>query len=332
LTKEQLIALIRKTTHFILTGHETPDADAIGAEMALARALRALGKTVYVVNCDPTPALLEFLDPHHEIVVLTGPTDLDVELESYGLLMLDVADPENVGSVKDWVMPRVAFTHAIDHHEPGKEEPEYNYNRSEASSTCEILYDLISALAVPIDIEIALPMYTGIVYDTGSFVYPKTSKKTFEIAEALVAVGLKPYDIYTQLYESNTVASLVLQARVLATLEFHFGHAVAVQTMTRRMLAETGAAYDEGQRLINVPLAASSVRVSVFFKENPEGLIRCSLRSKGRVDVAEIARRFHGGGHRTAAGFKLSRPLDETAREVLLVLQPLFAKAQTTTG
>jgi phosphoesterase RecJ-like protein len=95
--------------------------------------------------------------------------------------------------------------------------------------------------------------------------------------------------------------------------------------MRREMIAESGGIYEEADGLINIPLKSEDIRVSVFFKENPEGLMRCSMRSKGAIDVAEIAQHFGGGGHRTAAGFKCREPLAESRRAVLAMLEKYFA-------
>jgi len=324
---EHLAAFLRRHDRFIITAHETPDGDAIGSEMAMLRALRSLGKSATVLNADPAPANLEFLDPGREIALLSDPAALPPDLADQALLVLDVADPGNIGAVSRVVLPRVGDYFYVDHHEISGWDPRHNYVDRDASSTCEILYSLCRELGVTIDLEIARPLYVGIVYDTGSFVYPKTTALTFEIARRLVETGVSPNDVYGRIYECRTISYLKLQARVLATLEFHYDQGVAIQTMTRDTIRESGSAYEEGQTLINIPLSAEKVKVSIFFKENLEGLLRCSLRSKGDIDVAAIASSYQGGGHRTAAGFKLDRPLEETRTEVLQKLAVYFPEA-----
>jgi phosphoesterase RecJ-like protein len=170
----------------------------------------------------------------------------------------------------------------------------------------------------------AQALYMGIVYDTGSFIYPKTTALTFKIAQDLVARGVHPNQVYAKLYESDSLSSLVLMSKVLATLTLHAGGRVAVQVMPRRLLQESRASYEEADQLINIPLRSKDVRVSIFFKENPEGLRRCSMRSKGSIDVAEIAQSYGGGGHRTAAGFKCARPFATLQEEILERLQKKY--------
>jgi len=147
---------------------------------------------------------------------------------------------------------------------------------------------------------------------------------TFEIARDLVSRGVEPNMVYANVYESNSISALLLHSRVLATLELAHGSRVALLVMRREMISESGGTYEEADQLINIPLRSEDIRVSVFFKENLEGLMRCSMRSKGAIDVAEIAQRFGGGGHRTAAGFKCRQSLEETRRAVLAMLAKYF--------
>jgi phosphoesterase RecJ-like protein len=167
-------------------------------------------------------------------------------------------------------------------------------------------------------------LYTGIVYDTGSFIYPKTSAETFRIAHELVKTGVEPYYIYSRIYESNSVSALQLQAKVLSSLELLFDQQVAVLTMTHGDIVQCGALYEEADTLINIPLKSERIKVSLFFKENETGILRCSLRSKGDINVAEIAQHYGGGGHKTAAGFKSKYPLETIKQKVLDKLARYF--------
>jgi phosphoesterase RecJ-like protein len=321
---QPVIDFINRHERFIITAHETPDGDAIGCECAMARALRQVGREVLVFNADPTPRKFRFVDVDNIVQVLEHPGQLPDDLERWALLMLDTSDVRNIGQVAGLVLPHVREHFIIDHHENEGDILAGNFVQKSASSTAEILHPLFAALGVTIDYPIALALYTAIVYDTGSFIYPKTTALTFGIARDLVERGVEPNAVYANVYESNSISALVLHARVLATLELALGNHVALLTMRREMIAESGGIYEEADLLINIPLQSEDVRVSVFFKENTEGLMRCSMRSKGSIDVAEIAQRFGGGGHRTAAGFKCQESLEETRRAVLSMLAKYF--------
>ncbi|MEW5816118.1 MAG: bifunctional oligoribonuclease/PAP phosphatase NrnA [Spirochaetota bacterium] len=315
---------ISQHSHFIITAHETPDGDAIGSECAVYRGLQKMGKRSLIFNADPIPQKFKFLDPDGNVNVLASQMLLPKDISEYVLLMLDTNDTHNIGIVADYVLPVVKDYLIIDHHENGGNTLTANLIIEEASSTCEILYDLFSEIGVEIDFLLAQALYVGIVYDTGSFIYPKTTAKTFSIAHVLVENGVNPNDIYSRIYESNSISSLVLQSKVLSTLELHFDKQVAIQTMLKETIIQCNASYEEADTLINIPLKSERIRVSIFFKENLEGILRCSLRSKGNINVAEISQIMGGGGHKTASGFKCKLPLEEVKKKVLEMLKVYF--------
>jgi phosphoesterase RecJ-like protein len=314
--------LIDTYTVFYLTCHETPDGDAIGAEVAMYHALVSLGKTVRIINSDPAPEKYRYLY-RAEMVELVHAMNTRPDPEAV-LLILDTNDIHNIGDVAEKLLPHVAEYFIIDHHESEKDISSGRLIEASASSTCEILYKIFSELGIVISREIALALYTGIIYDTGCFVYPKTSAFTFSAAEKLVLAGANPYNLYTAIYESNSVSSLKLHARVLSSLELHYDEQVSVLVMRKDCIAEAGALYEEADTLINIPLHSEKIRVSLFFKENNEGLLRCSLRSKGNINVSDIAQKYGGGGHRTAAGFKSPYPLEQIRIMVLRDLAGYF--------
>jgi bifunctional oligoribonuclease and PAP phosphatase NrnA len=319
------IDFLTGTRKFIITAHETPDGDAIGSECAMFRALRSLGKEALILNADPTPHKFSFLDADRIVGVLQREEQLPADIGSWCLLMLDVNDVHNIGQLESLVLPRVAAHFIIDHHEQDEDLLTGNLVQKSASSTCEILYQLFREMKIPIGFQIAQALFTGIVYDTGSFVYPKTTALTFEIARDLVQQGVEPNLVYSRLYESNSISALRLQSRVLSTLELAYGDHVSILTLLRQMIVDSSAIYEEADQLINIPLKSEDIRVSIFFKENPEGLLRCSMRSKGNINVAEIAQLFGGGGHKTAAGFKCRESIDRTKELVLEKLRIYFA-------
>jgi phosphoesterase RecJ-like protein len=319
-----VVDFIRRNDKFIITAHETPDGDALGSEYAMLLALRKLGKQAQILNADPAPAKFTFVDRDGAFAVLGRREQIPADIREHALLILDVNDINNIGQVATLILPRVREYFIVDHHDSETVELSQNHIEQNASSTCEILYLLFRELEVEIDLPMAKALYMGIVYDTGMFIYPKTTALTFRIAQELVEKGVNPNQIYTEVYESNSISSLLLMSRVLATLELQYNGHVAVQTMTRELIRESQATYEEADQLINIPLRSRDIRVSIFFKENPEGLKRCSLRSKGNIDVAVIAQGFGGGGHKTAAGFKCPRPFEVMKVEVLELLRPYF--------
>jgi len=321
---DAVIEFINKYDKFIITAHETPDGDALGSEYAMLLALRKLGKTARILNADPAPQKFAFVASGDEFEVLARKEQIPEDIGEYGLFILDVNDINNIGQVATLILPRVKEYFIVDHHDSETVQLSQNHIEQNASSTCEILYLLFRDMKLELDLPMAQALYMGILYDTGSFIYPKTTAVTFEIAHDLVSLGVQPNQTYVSVYESNSISSLVLMSKVLATLELHYDNQVAVQTMSQELLRTAGAAYEESDLLINIPLRSADVRVSVFFKENLEGIKRCSLRSKGNIDVATIAQSLGGGGHKTAAGFKCLRPFDVMKVEILEMLHEYF--------
>lgn len=311
---------IQRNDKIIITAHETPDGDAIGSEMAMYHVLTALGKEVEVYNADPTSHKYHFIDPDSVIRIIRQEKDLPHPPDDYALLILDTNDIHNIGQVYELVVERAKEYFFVDHHESDENFVSDNLVAESASSTCEILYDFFIDQGWEITFSIAQALYVGIVYDTGSFVYPKTGPKTFAVAHHLVSTGINPNYVYRRIYESNSISALRLQSLVLSTLELYYHQHVALTTMTGEMIKECNAIYEEADTIINVPLKSEAIRVSIFLKENEEGILRCSMRSKGNIDVAQIAQSFGGGGHKTAAGFKSKWPLDTLKGKVLEML------------
>ena len=290
MTTDSIARFIRDNCKFILTTHETPDGDGIGSEFALYHGLIRIGKTVRILNNDPVSERFSFISPGESVFESLGPdTELPEDIEDYVLFLIDTNDTNNIGAISDIVLPMVKDYFIIDHHESGEDIVTGHLITKTASSTSEMMYDILKDLEIEIDMPMAQALFTGIVFDTGSFIYPKTSAKTFLVAHHLVSLGVSPNYVYSKIYESNSIASLRLHSKVVSNIELFYNETVALQTMLKDTLLECGADYEEADQIINLPLKSKKIEVSIFFKENLEGVLRCSLRSKGKVNVARIS-------------------------------------------
>lgn len=316
----------RDNDSFIITSHESPDADGLGAEYSLLKTLRGMGKKARAINaCKPAPKF-SFLDPDSIIETLAESKLSHEELKSSTVVLVDTNDIQFIGEMAELALNHARKIFIFDHHEfRGALEGEV-CSAPDMSSTCEMVYWTIKYLGTEIDKDIARALFAGIVYDTGSFAYSKTSIKTFEAALDLVNHGAVAHEIHNALYESSDLGALLLRKEVLSSLELELDNMIAIQKMGKEILIATGAAYEEAESLINVPLEAKSVEVSIFFKENLEGNLRCSLRSKGKVNVAHIAQTFSGGGHKRAAGFKCKDSLEVTRKKVIELLSKTLSE------
>jgi len=296
--------LILNTSEFILTCHERPDADAVSSMVAMNYLLQQLGKNVICALPDEIPEVLKFIDYNNSLKYSDNYTKNISGLSDYTLLVLDTNDPKNTGIIEKSIMERVKQVIFIDHHSTREITSKNNIIIENASSTCEIIYFLFKLMKVRIPVEIGDALYSGIIFDTGSFHYPKTSSKTFKIAAELVQQGTEPNRIYRMLFERNTVSSLRIHSKAMQTLEI-LEEKFAFMYIDNAMIKSSGASEEETERLINIPLLSLDIVASIIFKERSDGVKKVSLRSKGNIDVAKFAMKYNGGGHKNASGFKM---------------------------
>ncbi len=324
MTLAELGDFILNNDNYIITAHEAPDGDAIGSEIVLYSILHYLNKKTVILNSDPTENKYGFMDPDSVIRHIDESEDLSLDPKDYTLFVVDT-EPGNIGHLKSRLnRDTLRDLVVIDHHDYESDIPFKGVFISDASSTCEILSKLQAHFSIPFFAPLTEAMFAGIVYDTGSFIYPKTSAETFKIAYKLVKNGARPNFVYSQLYESKSTESLKLRAMVGASMELHFGNHLAYQFMSKKALIDSGARYEESQEIVNIPLQCNAVRISVFIKQNSEGMTRCSIRTKNEIDCLPLAARFGGGGHPTAAGFKVEGSVKDVKKIILDFFAPYF--------
>lgn len=320
----RLDAFLAEYDRIILSTHENPDWDGLGGEIAMFELLRSMGKKPLIINSDPTPETFRFLDPDNDIHVMDGSYRLPDDIREYGHIVLDTNDYNNIGRASIILGKVVRGVIIIDHHDGEYAKLGENIIKTSASSVCELIYHIIRHYDRPITLRAAQALFAGIVYDTGSFVYPKTSAETFRIAAHLEELGVVPSFIHEQIYEQNALSSFELRSRILATMEVLYGGRLVAMKLTREMLMETGAAFTEGEPAINLPLTVRGVVASVLVKQDLDGPVKVSLRTKGDLDVARLAMENGGGGHRNAAGYKSSLTLEETYRQAITNMGVFF--------
>jgi bifunctional oligoribonuclease and PAP phosphatase NrnA len=317
MTLDGMAEYLKERDNYVIVSHEGPDPDGLGAAYALALALGALGKRAFAAVSDKIPVKFLFIDRQGIIKSLSGKDNLPFSAAESNPIIVDTHDLGYLGEKSAEWIAAARPSLVIDHHEPKAKPGEYEFIDSSASSSCEIVYRLSRALGVGLPIDAAEAIFAGIVYDTGSFSYPKTGEGTFACALELVKRGVVPYEMHNRMYESSSDGVLFLMKAVISSLELELEGRVALQSLAKEELAASGASYEDAEDLVNIPLQDKRVQVSVLFKENLEGRLRCSLRSKGNVNVARIAQAFGGGGHKTAAGFTCRSPLARAKVDVL---------------
>ncbi|HXT72063.1 MAG TPA: bifunctional oligoribonuclease/PAP phosphatase NrnA [Vicinamibacterales bacterium] len=304
-------AALKERRSFILTSHARPDGDAIGSQMALALALRAIGKTVRIVNRDPVPAPYKHFPSVGDIefaTEVTGPADAVVTLECS-----DITRPGLNGLEKYFVIN-------IDHHLGNEMYGGVNWFDGTAASCTEMVADVIDALGVPWTLDIAQHLYLGIATDTGGFRHGPISARTFEACRRITDAGVEPAALAREIFDSFGIGRVKLTGEMLSHMELHHGGTLAVLGFDDEILARCGATVDDTEGLVNLPLGANEILAVALFKCQADGTCRVSLRSKAGVDVRGVAAHWGGGGHRNAAGATLSGSFDALKAAVVTEL------------
>lgn len=310
---------IDRHDRFIISTHESPDADGLGGALAFREFLEKSGNEAIILNSDPTPAICRFMDMNDEINVYSEGYELPPDIDTYAQFVLDTNDFDNIGDAYHQLKNLVRETLIIDHHEGDRDTIERNFIQVEASSVSEIVYDIIEyyGYADSLSFMAAQALYTGMVFDTGSFRYPKTSSNTLRIASKLLEKGIKPNEVYQNLYESNDLSGFLLKNQVLATMEILHNGQMVIMSLTPEMVQQTGGKFSEGEATINSPLTVRGVMASVLVKQDVDmNMVKVSMRTKGDFNVAQIALANGGGGHKNAAGYKSNLSFEETYQKV----------------
>lgn len=319
---DKLENYINKYDNFILTTHESPDADGIGAEIGFKELLEKLNKKVLILNGDPTPDKYKFIDAKNDVNIISENV-IPADVNNYALIVLDTNDFDNTGNTYKLLKDKVKNVFVIDHHECDYSCADHII-MPEASSASEIVSNMYFNYFNIMTFKTAQALYTGILFDTGSFRYPKTSPITFKTIAKLVEFGADPTYIYEKVYENNSFKNFILKNKVSSSLEVHFNNKLILQHLTPEMVKESKGNFSEGEFCINEPLKIAGVEASVLIKQDIEGPIKVSMRTKGDKDVAEIALMRNGGGHKNAAGYKSNLSWEETRIQVLDDMKKFF--------
>lgn len=292
--------------------HENPDADTMGAALAVAMAVERLGKQAEVVAGDGVPPFLAFLPGAER--VRRAP-----ELEPDLAVVLDAGDLARTGSVArdhaDW-LGRARIVN-IDHHVSNPGFGDAVLVDAEAAATCEIVTELMPRLGVPLDPKLATVLLAGIVQDTHTFVHPNATPRTLRVAATLVEAGAPLSAINRAIYADKPFAVLRLWGLILAGIGERLQGRIVHAAQTRAMLSETGCVPSATEGFVDLLGITRDAAINVLFKEQDEGRVRVSVRTTAAADAVAITRQFGGGGHARAAGCTVEAPLDEARERVL---------------
>jgi len=309
---DEIVAVLTGAERIGIVGHVNPDGDALGSMIALAVAARESGRTGLASFAEPfvVPHELDFLDTSVLVPPSQFPTDLDVAVA------VDTSVRDRVGPLAS-PMESASVLAVIDHHISDGAWGDVVVLDASAAATTELVFDIVNRLGWPMTRAVATALYVGIVTDTGRFQYSSTSPRTHEITAALLRAGVEPDAIGQRLFEEAPFGYYELASRVLDRAVLDEDHAFVWSMMIPEDLTSSGLEYHESDALIDLVRLARGTQVACLLKVKEPGVVKGSLRSRGSVDVAAIARTFGGVGHHNAAGFTSHEPVDAIIEQVV---------------
>ena len=304
----QVVELIENKHRFGITTHIKPDGDGVGSSLGLCWLLNSLGKSAEVIvrgDIPPSYRSLPGADAIRDVETLDGEYD--------AVFIIECSDLERPG-IKG--LDR-QFTVNIDHHATSAHFGTINWIDSTASAVGEMIYNLCKAIGGRVTREIAECVYMALVTDTGSFHFSNTTERTLKVASELIKAGAKPARISEAVYNNYPWSRIELMRQVLSTVKRDESGQIATLRQTLAMRREADAVDGDNNGFVNIPLAARDVLAVIYMREVGTDEYRVSLRSKGDINVARVAEKFGGGGHRNAAGLRIVGNWDEKEQELV---------------
>jgi phosphoesterase RecJ-like protein len=314
----QVVELIEKKQKFGITTHIKPDGDGVGSSLGLCWLLQSLGKSAEVLVHGDIPVAYRSLPGADQI------RDVDsIDAKYDAVFVIECSDLERPGihGLNN------EFTVNIDHHATSEHFGTINWIDSTASAVGEMIYNLCKAIGGKITPEIAECVYMALVTDTGSFHFSNTTDRTLKVASELVKAGVKPAEVSEAVYNNYPWSRIELMRQVLDTVKRDESGQVASLRQTLKMREVAGAVDGDNNGFVNIPLSAREVLAVVYMREVDKDQYRVSLRSKGDINVARVAEKYGGGGHRNAAGLRIKGSWDEKERELVAAVREAVARS-----
>jgi phosphoesterase RecJ-like protein len=319
-TFQQAIDLITSSKSVLLTTHIRPDGDACGCVRALVEIIRQEGKKAQTLFMSPLSAWYQSLFDEAPLI-LGNDVSADQLSDAYAdvdlVIIVDTDSKVQLPGFDEWLIHCEKKILVIDHHITGDNLGDVSLVDTAAAAAGEVVFDLIKIAGWRITERIAESIFIALSTDTGWFKFGNTDSRIFHTAAELIDAGAKPNEIYRLLYQSFTPSRLYLMTRMLDHLELHADGRVATQYILRKDFDETGACGPDTENLIDECQRIETVEVAALFTELADGNFRCSLRSKGHVDVRKIAQKYGGGGHTLASGVNLEGSLNAVIHSIV---------------
>jgi phosphoesterase RecJ-like protein len=313
----------QKAENIVISTHIIPDADGIGSEIALCLALRAQGKNAICVNEEPLLERYKYLDPDETVISRADYISFYAEAEIDLFIVTDTNSLERIGDGMKAIALKAPSLLFIDHHPCPKEVMEENCIDTSKAATGELAGELIQSLGIPLNREMALPLYTAILIDTSSFRYPTVTGNTHRLIGSLMDTGVRPPHAYNMIYGTKKLTYMKLLGKVLASAHTTKDEKVAWLTLTEDLLEKFHVDTEDTLAFINHLLVLDNIKVALMFREMGAE-IKVSLRSIGTVDVGIMARALGGGGHDHSAAAIIKGSLDSVIKQTVEKLHEML--------
>ena len=300
--------------------HNSVDGDTLGSSLAATLALLKLGKRVSIIYEEDFPDHLSTLRTQRDFFIKYGADDDFDGITWDAILVFDTADSKLLGR-RERLLKQTDVLINVDHHITNKNFGGYNIIDPKASATAEMAYALVTELGVPMDYDIAIAIYTGISTDTGGFSYTNTTAASHEIAAETLRFDIDVAHLRFKYFDAISIGKLHCHGYVAKALNLYEDGRYAIAVVDAKAFAEIGAGEDDCEGLVNIGRNVVGVVVSALAREVRPGEFRVNLRARGDYDVAAVARRFHGGGHKAAAGCTITADANEIEGILLAALR-----------
>lgn len=318
---QKAIELINASEKVLVTCHTRPDGDACGSVRALEITLKSLGKEVVTVFLSPVAGWYLFMFENQPVVLGNDITEEQMGAGHFDdcdlVIICDTNSYVQLPKFDRWLKKNDRPVLVIDHHVTGDGLGSAELIDSTAAATGEIVYDLLKTASWPVTKQVADMLFVSLSTDTGWFKFPNTDSRIYRTAADLIDAGANSSELYRKLYQTYTPQRMQLMVKTLQSLELHFDNRLAVQTVMRKDFDETGSTGRDTENMIDECQRIATVEAAALFVELADGSFRCSLRSKGDINVRHIAQANGGGGHTMAAGVTLPGPI-ENAKKIVL--------------
>lgn len=321
-----LHAFIARHQKFLLTTHINPDGDAIGSEVAFGRLLRALGKSVRVLNDSPTPHAFGWLGAEAPVEVYTEELAETRFAEADALIVLDTGNKQRIGRLANHLDRHAIAIAIVDHHVTHEGFGSVNVIEPACAATAVLVFELLLEAGVAIDAVAADALFVGLATDTGHFRYSNTDARALRMAADLVELGVDAADVTARIHQTAPAGRLRFFGEALSALEMRHGGQLVVLEVGPEQFARHGLIGADTEGLVDMPRAIEGVEAVALFSEVEPGKVKVSLRSTGRVNIDGVVSRLGGGGHPHAAGVQLRGSREQAKSRILPELERLLAE------